>query len=212
MMARPQTDIEAGRRLLLETAEGIIRDRGAVDIAISELASVAGMSPSNIYRFFESKEDLFEAIAERWFADKISIMETVIASSMSARDKMHAFFGRRFALMVADYETDPELFQSYCELGSQHFETVRGYVDLADHYLALIVAEAMQDGYFSKLTIDQTVSLINLMIQPFCNPDLIIHIGVRPTDDKLSEIIDTIFTGLGRAIERDNVIPMLSVA
>jgi TetR/AcrR family transcriptional regulator, repressor of the ameABC operon len=212
MMARPQTDIEAGRRLLLETAEGIIRDRGAVDIAISELASVAGMSPSNIYRFFESKEDLFEAIAERWFADKISIMETVIASSMSARDKMHAFFGRRFALMVADYETDPELFQSYCELGSQHFETVRGYVDLADHYLALIVAEAMQDGYFSKLTIDQTVSLINLMIQPFCNPDLIIHIGVRPTDDKLSEIIDTIFTGLGRANERDNVIPMLSVA
>jgi AcrR family transcriptional regulator len=212
MMARPQTDIEAGRRLLLETAEGIIRDRGAVDIAISELASVAGMSPSNIYRFFESKEVLFEAIAERWFADKILIMETVIASSMSARDKMHAFFGRRFALMVADYETDPELFQSYCELGSQHFETVRGYVDLADHYLALIVAEAMQDGYFSKLTIDQTVSLINLMIQPFCNPDLIIHIGVRPTDDKLSEIIDTIFTGLGRAIERDNVIPMLSVA
>jgi TetR/AcrR family transcriptional regulator, repressor of the ameABC operon len=212
MMARPQTDIEAGRRLLLETAEGIIRDRGAVDIAISELASVAGMSPSNIYRFFESKEDLFEAIAERWFADKISIMETVIASSMSARDKMHAFFGRRFALMVADYETDPELFQSYCELGSQHFETVRGYVDLADHYLALIVAEAMQDGYFSKLTIDQTVSLINLMIQPFCNPDLIIHIGVRPTDDKLSEIIDTIFTGLGRANVRDNVIPMLSVA
>jgi TetR/AcrR family transcriptional regulator, repressor of the ameABC operon len=212
MMARPQTDIEAGRRLLLETAEGIIRDRGAVDIAISELASVAGMSPSNIYRFFESKEDLFEAIAERWFADKISIMETVIASSMSARDKMHAFFGRRFALMVADYETDPELFQSYCELGSQHFETVRGYVDLADHYLALIVAEAMQDGYFSKLTIDQTVSLINLMIQPFCNPDLIIHIGVRPTDDKLGEIIDTIFTGLGRANERDNVIPMLSVA
>jgi TetR/AcrR family transcriptional regulator, repressor of the ameABC operon len=211
-MARPQTDIEAGRRLLLETAEGIIRDRGAVDIAISELASVAGMSPSNIYRFFESKEDLFEAIAERWFADKISIMETVIASNMSARDKMHAFFGRRFALMVADYETDPELFQSYCELGSQHFETVRGYVDLADHYLALIVAEAMQDGYFSKLTIDQTVSLINLMIQPFCNPDLIIHIGVRPTDDKLSEIIDTIFTGLGRANERDNVIPMLSVA
>jgi TetR/AcrR family transcriptional regulator, repressor of the ameABC operon len=211
-MARPQTDIEAGRLLLLETAEGIIRDRGAVEIAMNELASVSGMSPSNVYRFFESKEDLFEAIAERWFAAKIAIMDSVLASTMPVRDKMLAFFGRRFALMVADYEADPELFQSYCELGNQHFETVRGYVDLADHYLALIVAEAMEQGYFPALSIDQTVSLINLMAQPFCNPDLIVKLGIRPTEEKLGYIIDAIFLGLGVAAVSEKAVQLKSVA
>jgi AcrR family transcriptional regulator len=208
-MPRPQTDIDSGRLLLLETAEGIIRDRGAVEIAMNELAAASGMSPSNVYRFFDSKEDLFEAIAERWFADKISIMESVVASNLPVREKMQAFFGRRFALMVSDFEAEPDLFQSYCELGNQHFETVRGYVDLADHYLALIVAEAMEQGYFGGLSIDQSVSLINLMIQPFCNPELIIRIGVRPNEEKLGQIINAIFAGLGAAPERENVVRLV---
>jgi AcrR family transcriptional regulator len=199
MMARPQSDIEGGRRMLLDKVEEIIRQRGGVDISMGELATAAGMSASNIYRFFESKEALFEAIAENWFAEKSLIMEEVVASDLLARDKMYAFFQRRFAVMLARFEEEPELFRSYCELGHQHFEVVRGYVDLGDHYLAIIVAEAMEQGHFPSLTIDRTVSLINLMVQPFCNPDFIFQLAVLPTDEKLGQIIDAIFIGLGQA-------------
>ena len=73
-MARPQTDIEAGRERLLDQVEDLVRKRGSADIAMNELASAAGMSPSNLYRFFESKEALLEAVAERWFADRTAIM------------------------------------------------------------------------------------------------------------------------------------------
>lgn len=200
-MARPQTDIEAGRQLLLDKVEEIIRVRGGVDISMTELANAAGMSPSNIYRFFESKEALLEAIAENWFADKTQIMEEVIASDLPPRDKMYAFFQRRYAVMIASYQAEPDLFRSYCELGSQYFEVVRGYVDLGDHFLAMIVAEAMDQGHFAGLSIDRAVSLINLMIQPFCNPDLILQLAIPPTEEKLDQIIDTIFVGLGQSLE-----------
>jgi AcrR family transcriptional regulator len=199
-MARPLTDIEAGRVMLLATVEDMIRERGAVDISMTELATASGMSPSNIYRFFESKEALFEAIAEQWFAEKAAIMEEVVASDLRARDKMYAFFQRRFAVMVARFVDEPDLFRSYCELGGQHFEVVRGYVDLGDHFLAMIVAEAMEQGHFPGVTIDRAVSLINLMVQPFCNPDLIAQLAVMPTEEKLGQIIETIFAGLGREI------------
>ncbi len=199
-MARPQTDIEAGRTMLLAIAEEMIRDRGAVDISMAELAAAASMSPSNIYRFFESKEALFEAFAEHWFAEKALIMEEVVASDLLARDKMYAFFQRRFAVMVARFAQEPDLFRSYCELGGRHFEVVRGYVDLGDHFLAMIVAEAMEQGHFQGVSIDRAVSLINLMIQPFCNPDLIAQLAVMPTEEKLGQIIDTIFAGLGRKV------------
>ncbi len=195
-MARPQTDIEAGRKLLLTTVEKLVRARGAADISMTELAAEAGMSPSNIYRFFESKEALLEAVAEDWFADKIAVMEDVVASNLKVPEKMLAFFARRFALMCRRYEDDPELFKSFCELGDRHFEVVRGYVDLGDHYLAMIVAEAMEAGYFQGLSIDQCVSLINQMVFPYVNPNSLMMIMHNLSEEKLSVIIGTIFSGL----------------
>jgi AcrR family transcriptional regulator len=196
-MARPQTDIDAGREQLLEVVDDLVRKRGSADISMTDLAAAAGMSPSNLYRFFENREALLEAVAERFFAEKVKIMEEVTAADLPIRDKMFHYFGRRFELMVKQYEAEPDLLKSYLEIGQQHFEVVRGYVDLGDHYLALIVAEAMEQGYFEGLSIDETVSLINQMMQCYTNPEAIIYIGTGKLKvEKLSRIVDTIFAGL----------------
>lgn len=197
-MARPQTDIEAGRAELLTVVDDLVRKRGAVDISMSDLAAAAGMSPSNLYRFFENKEALLEAVAERFFEDKSKIMVEVTESDLPVRDKMYEFFARRFSVMVQKYEAEPALLKSYLEIGQQHFEVVRGYVDLGDHYLSLIVAEAMEQGYFQGLSIDETVSLINQMIHCYTNPESIIYIGTGKLKvEKLAHIVDAMFNGLG---------------
>lgn len=196
-MARPQTDIEATRSQLLETVDDLVRQRGSADISMTDLAAAAGMSPSNLYRFFENKEALMEAVAEKFFEKKIAIMEEVTASDLPVRKKMFEYFARRFAVMVEQYEADPALLKSYLEIGNQYFEVVRGYADLGDHYLSLIVAEAMEEGYFSGLSLDEAVSLINQMVQCYTNPEAIIYIGTGKLKvEKLAMIVDTIFTGL----------------
>lgn len=198
-MARPQTDIEAGRAQLLEAVDDVVRARGSADISMNEIAAAVGMSPSNVYRFFETKEALFEAVAEKWFAEKIQIMEEVCASDMSPRDKMVAFFARRFRVMVEQHDADPALFRSYMEIGAQHIETIRGYVDLGDHYLSVLIAEAQEAGYFPGFSIDETVSLINQMMHCYINPDQLIYIGTgKLKEQKLEQIVDTIFTGLAK--------------
>ena len=128
---------------------------------------------------------------------KIAIMEEVTASDLPVRKKMFEYFARRFAVMVEQYEADPALLKSYLEIGNQYFEVVRGYADLGDHYLSLIVAEAMEEGYFSGLSLDEAVSLINHMVQCYTNPEAIIYIGTGKLKvEKLAMIVDTIFTGL----------------
>ncbi len=197
-MARPQTDIEAGRTELLNVVDDLVRKRGAVDISMTDLAAAAGMSPSNLYRFFDSKEALLEAVAERFFEEKSTIMVEVTESDLPVRDKMYHFFARRFEVMVQKYEAEPDLLKSYLEIGQQHFEVVRGYVDLGDHYLSLIVAEAMEQGYFQGLSIDETVSLVNQMVQCYTNPEAIIYIGTGKLKvEKLAQIVDAMFNGLG---------------
>lgn len=201
-MARPQTDIEAGRQELLDIVEELVRKRGGVDLSMTELATAAGMSPANVYRFFENKEALLEAAAGRWFAPKIAIMEEVVAADLPSREKMFQFFARRFALMRDQFHEDPDMFKSYLELGDQHFEVVRGYVDLGDHYLSEIVVQAMDEGYLPDLSIDDAVSLINQMVQCYCNPEALLYLDHKLSEEKLGMIVDTIFIGLGRRFDQ----------
>ena len=57
-MARPQTDIEAGREHLIDLVIGLIEERGSTSLTVAELAARAQMSPANLYRYFDSKEAL----------------------------------------------------------------------------------------------------------------------------------------------------------
>ena len=204
-MARPHTDIEAGRQQLLEVVDDLIRKRGAVDISMTDLAAAAGMSPSNLYRFFENKDALLEAVAEKFFALKVKIMEEVTASDLPVREKMYEYFARRFEAMVVQYNAEPDLLKSYMEIGAQHFEVVRGYVDLGDHYLAIIVVEAMEQGYFTGLSIDECVSLINQMVHCYTNPEAIINIGTgKLKTEKLGRIVEAIFIGLNNELRTEH--------
>ena len=195
-MARPMTDLNSGREALLDRAEELIAQRGGVSITLAELAAAASMSPANLYRFFENKEALYEAVAERWFAPKVRAMEEVLASDLPIRQKFYAFYARRLTMTCDDYARDPALFRSYLELGQQHIEIVRGFIDLADHFLAELIAEAIAEGYFAGLEIDAAVSLVNLMLQPFCDPDLIVMLLHSVSEEKLAIVVDTIFDGL----------------
>lgn len=200
-MARPQTDLDAGRQRLTDLAIALIKERGSSAMTITEIAGRAGMSPASLYRYFDSKEALIEAVAERWFQPKVEIMEEVVASDLPPRRKMYEFFARRFALMKAEWEADPVAFATSIEIGRENFDIIRSYVDLGDHYLAEIIGEAMAEGHFEGLSVDETLSLINQMASIYVNIGVMEPVMHRLTTDKLAHIIDAIFDGLS-AVDR----------
>lgn len=211
-MPRPETDIAATRSKIIAAADRMIQDRGAISFTMSDLATAVGMSPSNLYRFFENKDALAEAMAGEWFAELLVIMEELVSADMPVEEKLYQFFAKRVVIKRARYEDDPELFESYMELGNEHFEVIKGYVDLADHYMASILAEAMEKGYFKGLELDAVVSLVNTMMQPFCNPQLMMQMMHLATEERLRIVINTIFKGLQADNARSVTKPELHVA
>ncbi|MEM8695945.1 MAG: TetR family transcriptional regulator [Pseudomonadota bacterium] len=194
-MARPHTDHEATAEQLLEAAEQLIRERGPVTPTITDIANACGMSQSNVYRFFPNKEALFEASIERWFKPFNEMMEAVVESDLPPREKLYQFFARRFAEKRRRYEEDHDYFVACMALGEEHKDVVMSYVDLADHYMATILAEAISDGEFPGMTIDGLMSPVNLMLAPFCNPSLIPHY-TSANMENLRIAINTLFNGL----------------
>ncbi|QLC22980.1 TetR/AcrR family transcriptional regulator [Parasphingopyxis sp. CP4] len=194
-MARPQSDHEAITEQLLETAEQLIRERGPVTPTITEIANACGMSQSNVYRFFPNKEALFEASIERWFQPLNDMMEEVVESDLPPREKLYQFFARRFAEKRRRYEEDQDYFLACMALGEEHKDVVMSYVDLADHYMATILAEAISDGEFAGMTIDGLMSPVNTMLAPYCDPSLIPRYDSANMEN-LRIAINTLFNGL----------------
>ena len=198
-MPAKSSEVEPMRDRAVDIALVILEERGPDALTMGEVASRIGIAVPALQRTFETYDDLLEAVAERWFRAKVRIMEEVVASDLPPRRKMYEFFARRFILLRDSFRADPVLFQMHCDLGNQHFEVVRSYVDLGDHYLCLIIAEAMDDGHFPGLSIDEALSLINQMISAYVNITLMVMIMDKLSEAKLARIIDTIFDGLSAA-------------
>ena len=128
-MPANQVEAEQLRERAVDTALAVLEQRGPNALSLGEVASRMGLTVVALQRTFESYDDLLEAVAERWFRAKVRIMEEVVASDLPPRRKMYEFFARRFILLRDSFRADPVLFQMHCDLGNQHFEVVRSYVD-----------------------------------------------------------------------------------
>lgn len=183
------------RERLAQLAFDLIRRR-VVEITPDMLAAEAGISRHRLEVIFPDEGTIFDAVTELWFRPLTAIMEEVLASNLPPNRKMYEFFARRFVHLRQIHRDDPAFFRLICELGTRHFERVRSYVDLADHYLCELIAEAQHEGYFEGLDIDRTLSLINQTVICYTMPDLLPMIEPRLSENKLAAIVDTLFAGL----------------
>ena len=189
------SDRLAMRERLVAQAMALIERRGSM-ITMSDLAAETGMSRARLDELFPEGNDLFDAIVEQWYSHDIIVMEEVLASDLPIQRKFYEFFAKRFMRERQRHDEDPALFSLYVELGTAHFEQVRGYIDLADHYLTELIAQAQDEGYFAGLTIDRALSLINQMVVCYTSPQMLMLTRERLATDKLAAIIDTLFAGL----------------
>ena len=190
-----QEDLKRERSRLVTLSMELIEQRGT-EINKAILAQSAQLTRSRIDALFPEDSDLFDAIVEDFYAPNVAIMEEVVASDLPIRRKFYEFFARRFVRERARYRANPDIFALYLELGQARFEQVRGYIDLADHYLSELVAQAQAEGYFGGLKIDRALTLINQMVVCYTSPQMMIILEERLETGKLAQIIDTVFDGL----------------
>ena len=98
------------------------------------------------------ESDLLEAVTAEWFAPKLAVMDEVMASDLPPPRKMYEFFARRYP--AAQFPRRPATFNLYVEMGERYFDYARSYIDLADHYLCELIAEAQAEGYLKGLEVD----------------------------------------------------------
>ncbi len=187
--------IDSERERIAQLALDLVDQRGGV-VEMQTVIAESGLSRARFGEIFENEDDFYDVVAAYWLRPNNAAMEEVMASDLPPNRKIYEFFRTRFVISRDRYRENPAHFAIICEMGADNFERIRSSIDLADHYLCELIAEAQAEGFFAGLEIDEALSLINQMVAPYTLPDALINLGDKLTEEKLARIIDTIFAGL----------------
>lgn len=173
-----------------------LMERTGGEVSRTRLAAELGVARARVEAVFPDEGDLLEAVTAEWFAPLLAALDDVMASDLPPRRKMYEFVARRFRILRQNFLDDPATFNIYVEIGARYLEYARSYIDLADHYLCELIAEAQADGYLQGLEVDMAMSIINQMISCYLQPYMIAMTEERLSEEKLALIVGAIFDGL----------------
>jgi AcrR family transcriptional regulator len=136
------------REQILEAAEDVLRRYGPAKANVVDVARVLGVSHGSVYRHFNSKAALRDAVTESWLESISSPLEAVAREDGPAVERLQ----RWLDLLVRSKRTkaldDPELFATYIELAAEAREVVNGHVDTLVAQLGRIVSDGVARGEF----------------------------------------------------------------
>ncbi|WP_128377204.1 TetR/AcrR family transcriptional regulator [Streptomyces cavernae] len=81
------------RRIILDTAQGIMARKGYSAVGINEVLAEAGVPKGSFYHYFASKDAFGEAMLRSYFADYLADMDVILArSGRSAAERLMAYW------------------------------------------------------------------------------------------------------------------------
>jgi AcrR family transcriptional regulator len=142
------TDAVLTPERILEAAEDALRRYGPAKANVVDVARALGVSHGSVYRHFESKAALRDAVTDRWLARIGAPLEKIVAEDGPAADRLHRWLLRLSKAKRKKALDDPELFATYMALVSDAREVVDRHVDALVAQIAQILADGVEQGEF----------------------------------------------------------------
>ncbi|WP_265270708.1 TetR/AcrR family transcriptional regulator [Sphingomonas lycopersici] len=138
---------------------------------VSDLAKEIGFSKAYIYRFFESKQAIGEAICSERLDRLIIGARRAIDEGGSATDRLRRMFKTLTELSVQLFFDDRKIYEIAALSASERWSSTHTYFATLNAMLLEIIKEGRENGEFERKTpIDETCRAIFYTMTPFIDP------------------------------------------
>jgi len=164
------------REQIVAAAEQHFSRYGYEKTAVSDLAKAIGFSKAYIYKFFDSKQAIGEAICSKTLNAIVAAVDEAVAGAPTATEKFRRMFKSLTTTSVSLFFNDRKLYDIAASSAAEGWPSARAYAQRIRQILADVVREGRESGEFERKTpLDETVHAIYLVILPFVNPLLLQH-------------------------------------
>jgi AcrR family transcriptional regulator len=142
---------------------------------VSDLAKAIGFSKAYIYKFFDSKQAVGEAICANCLAEIVAAAERAInVEGLSPTERFRRLVKTVIATGVNLFFNDRKLYDIAAFAASESWPSAQAYDAQIKRFVSQIVREGREIGEFERKTpLDETVESIHLTLRPFVNPLLL---------------------------------------
>jgi AcrR family transcriptional regulator len=164
------------RDQIVEAAEAHFSRYGYEKTTVSDLAKAIGFSKAYIYKFFDSKQAIGEAICSKTLSAIVAAMEEAVAGAPTPTEKFRRMFKSLTTTSVSLFFNDRKLYDIAAFAAGEGWPPARAYAQRIRQILMEIVREGREAGEFERKTpLDETARAIYLVVLPFANPLLLQH-------------------------------------
>lgn len=143
---------------------------------VSDLAKAIGFSKAYIYKFFDSKQAIGEAICAQTLSALVAAVEDAVAGAPTPTEKFRRMFKTLVTTAVGLFFNDRKLYDIAAYSAAEQWPSARAYAQRVREILMDVVREGRETGEFERKTpLDETVHAIYLVMQPYVNPLLLQH-------------------------------------
>ena len=139
------------RQSIVDTAERFFRDIGYQKTTVADIAKSLRMSPANVYRFFDSKKSINEAVLARFKGELEESLSLIIAEPRPAGARLRDMLLTSHRINQARFADQQRMQEMVCAAMEESWDAILGHIERFDALLGRVVAEGVATGEFRAI-------------------------------------------------------------
>ena len=181
---------------IVDTAERFFREIGYQKTTVADIAKALKMSPANVYRFFDSKKSINEAVAERLIADVEAQLEAIATRPGSAAERLRKFIETCHHLCVARFTGNQRMHEMVEVAMTESWQVIHAHIERMNGLFERMVEDGVRAGEFSVPDPAVAARCAHIALVRYFHPMLMEQCVNEPTPT-LPAMTDFVLAGLG---------------
>lgn len=187
------TKISLDKEIILNATEEVIRRFGPEKANISDVAKSLKVSHAALYRYYNGKTDLWNAVTERWLSNLHASSKDILKEDNPADIKLFHLLEDFAEAKRHSAIEDPEMFANYIKLVQSSMGVIEKGIEEGINRIEEIIVQGIAEGVFFTESPHQAARAVYLATSVFIHPN-----SFEDTDrkQKIGSVINLLIRGL----------------
>lgn len=167
-----QTQPETRDRILAE-AERVFRAYGYAKTTVADIAKACGMSPANVYRFYESKAAINEAITALILKRQEDLALSIAAERRPAAQRLKRLIVEMHRFTCEQYLNESQVHEIVRKAMDEQWSVIDAHIERLRLLYRAVIDDGVRAGEFAGKDVEKRGNCVFNAIMPFCHPQLV---------------------------------------
>jgi len=183
------------RERILEVAERLFRLIGYQKTTVGDIAKELRMSPANVYRFFESKKAIHQAVARSLMGEVELEAQRIVAKPGPVKERFRELLTTVHRMNTERYVGENKLHEMVEIAMQEDWEVCVNHMECIAGVVGQMIAQGVDSGEFEAPDLQLASLCACTAMMRFFHPQMIAQCATKP-GPTIDQMIDFVIAGL----------------